>query len=520
MTTLTTVGYGDISPQEDSEMLFAALSMIIGGAFYGYIIANLASMMQGLDANARVFHERMDAIVSYMRHRNFPKGLFRRINRYYTHYYECKTALDETHILNGLSNSLQQEVARFLSHDIFCKSYLLKSFRDSQLMTLLGSFSPIQAAIDDVVFQVGDPGMEMFFITQGNVFAFDNDGNRLIDYKPGSVFGEFACLGLIGGRIFNTQCLDLCEMCSITRNDLEEASYAYPTQMNTVESHARKALSNITRKLDLENVTGTLKMLAKRRDLVLSDSWTGRVASIEDGEFADDEDETLLTPFHEEKEGTMRPKWLIRDNDNEEQQKMGDEEKAEKDDEDVKSNDILKTSSTPKYTSRVDADALAEELHTIQNIFHKSVNSLRNSVESNRSTLQRVESMLMKSLQDSSTNIASVVATGGRRGSSIGMRGLPRRQSIASISRRSSMSPVPHTNPFVDFVQKNQLSKRRSVGSLFDARLAEKQKKRSNRRRLSNRPTKEYKKSTDGDSSSHSTATVKKVMVSDQSLFM
>ena len=37
-------------------MLFAALSMIIGGAFYGYIIANLASMMQGLDANAVVLH--------------------------------------------------------------------------------------------------------------------------------------------------------------------------------------------------------------------------------------------------------------------------------------------------------------------------------------------------------------------------------------------------------------------------------------------------------------------------------
>ena len=102
-------------------MLFAALSMIVGGAFYGYIIANLASMMQGLDANARVFHERMESIVSYMRHRKFPKILFRKINRYYTHYYECKTALDEGHILNGLSNSLQQEVARFLSHDIFCK---------------------------------------------------------------------------------------------------------------------------------------------------------------------------------------------------------------------------------------------------------------------------------------------------------------------------------------------------------------------------------------------------------------
>ena len=103
--------------------------------------------------------------------------------------------------------------------------------------------------------------------------TFTNLNSTVYDTKFGSpekisVSRLLTCLGLIGGRIFNTQCLDLCEMCSITRHDLEEACYGYPTAMNTVESHARKALKNITRKLDLESVTGTLKILAKRRDLV------------------------------------------------------------------------------------------------------------------------------------------------------------------------------------------------------------------------------------------------------------
>ena len=34
-TTVTTVGYGDITPQNDDEKMFTMFSMIVGGAFYG-----------------------------------------------------------------------------------------------------------------------------------------------------------------------------------------------------------------------------------------------------------------------------------------------------------------------------------------------------------------------------------------------------------------------------------------------------------------------------------------------------
>ena len=32
---MTTVGYGDITPQNDDERIFTMLSMMVGGAFYG-----------------------------------------------------------------------------------------------------------------------------------------------------------------------------------------------------------------------------------------------------------------------------------------------------------------------------------------------------------------------------------------------------------------------------------------------------------------------------------------------------
>ena len=68
MTTLTTVGCGDILPTSDAERAYAMLAMIVGGAFYGYIVGSFTSMVSELDLNVRACHdkwhqaERLDGI--------------------------------------------------------------------------------------------------------------------------------------------------------------------------------------------------------------------------------------------------------------------------------------------------------------------------------------------------------------------------------------------------------------------------------------------------------------------------
>lgn len=45
MTTLTTIGFGDITGHSNSEMLFTIVTMFIGIGFFGYIIAHINSML-------------------------------------------------------------------------------------------------------------------------------------------------------------------------------------------------------------------------------------------------------------------------------------------------------------------------------------------------------------------------------------------------------------------------------------------------------------------------------------------
>ena len=47
ITTMTTVGYGDISPGNNSEYVFAMGVMLLGASMYAFIIGNIASVFAG-----------------------------------------------------------------------------------------------------------------------------------------------------------------------------------------------------------------------------------------------------------------------------------------------------------------------------------------------------------------------------------------------------------------------------------------------------------------------------------------
>ena len=55
------VGYGDICPSSDLGRIYVATSMLIGGGVYGFIIANMTSIVASSDANVKKF-EKMDLI--------------------------------------------------------------------------------------------------------------------------------------------------------------------------------------------------------------------------------------------------------------------------------------------------------------------------------------------------------------------------------------------------------------------------------------------------------------------------
>jgi hypothetical protein len=72
ITTLTTVGYGDIYPYTNSEIFLTATIQFIGTMAFAYITASIHSVVQSEDMTAMLIKQKITQLNEYMKHRQLP----------------------------------------------------------------------------------------------------------------------------------------------------------------------------------------------------------------------------------------------------------------------------------------------------------------------------------------------------------------------------------------------------------------------------------------------------------------
>lgn len=64
-TTVTTVGYGDISAGTDLEMVLAIFWMVVGAGFYSYTVGSLSSFLSAIDTRESVLASKLAAVYEF-----------------------------------------------------------------------------------------------------------------------------------------------------------------------------------------------------------------------------------------------------------------------------------------------------------------------------------------------------------------------------------------------------------------------------------------------------------------------
>ena len=83
VTTLTTIGYGDITPANSLQFIYVIIIMLMGAAIYGFIIGNIANIIANIDVAKSQFREKVETIDTFLKYRNIPGDLQKRIHDYY-----------------------------------------------------------------------------------------------------------------------------------------------------------------------------------------------------------------------------------------------------------------------------------------------------------------------------------------------------------------------------------------------------------------------------------------------------
>ena len=229
VTTLSTIGYGDLTPATDPQIAFTMVVMLLGVAVYGYVIGNVASLLANIDLAKRHYLENMERLGAFMRYRNIPLMLQRRLRDYYAHLWENRLGgYDESSVMADLPESLRIELALFLRRDFIEQAPLFKSASHELVREIALQLRPMVFTPGDYIMRTGQYGRHMYFISHGTVEIIAADGHTVLaTLTGGEFFGEVALL-FSQPRNANVRAMDYCDLYILDKDTFDQVLARYP----------------------------------------------------------------------------------------------------------------------------------------------------------------------------------------------------------------------------------------------------------------------------------------------------
>lgn len=113
ITTMMTVGYGDITPKTLLEMSIAAFTMLFGCGIFGYSFNLIGKIMNEMNEESDKLNTSLMAIKNYMRKKNINNELQYHIKEYVEYYLKSTNQTNselEDKIINTLTIPLKKQL--------------------------------------------------------------------------------------------------------------------------------------------------------------------------------------------------------------------------------------------------------------------------------------------------------------------------------------------------------------------------------------------------------------------------
>jgi len=245
ITTLTTIGYGDITPQGAFQTVFVIFIELLGAGMYGMIIGNIANLIANIDVAKSQYKDKLDKINAFLNYRNIPHPLQRKINDYYSYLWESRRGYDESAVLQDLPIALKTTVALQINRGIIEKVPLFQTASEDLIREIVLNLNPVVFTPGDIIVTAGEVGFEMYFISQGSVDVLSADEQTVYaTLAAGQFFGEIALL-LSMPRTATIRAREYCDLYRLDKDNFDRVIQRYPDFAERINELAEKRKAEI-----------------------------------------------------------------------------------------------------------------------------------------------------------------------------------------------------------------------------------------------------------------------------------
>ena len=252
VTTLVTVGYGDICATNTSERIYVTVIMIIGIFMYSYTVSSISTIISTLDTRKAKLNSKLDLLSHIARKHKLSVHFEQKVSMAieYEHRNNDKE-LEE--VVADLPVTLKQQLLNIIyGQKIKQNSFLAQ--RSSQFATwVVSKLKPVKIGKKEFIYKENEFATEMYFIYKGTASLMAKSGGDFFPYiiiEENYFFGEVDLLFSSNKTHFHTAYSEEgCELLSLSRENFEELLGCFEDETIEICLQAKQRLDRTNNKL-------------------------------------------------------------------------------------------------------------------------------------------------------------------------------------------------------------------------------------------------------------------------------
>lgn len=245
VTTMVSVGYGDIRAHNELEMVYAAFTMLLGTILYGYFIGSIAASIANADYLRSRYKEKLNCLQSFFKRSRVDADVANRVTDHFGYLWARNQGIQAQTLFKDLPLALQADVCMDVYREAISKVPLFRNKGLGFMRLLSLVMQPSLHLKGEYVVRVGDFGQEMYFIQRGSVEVVSADGEEIFaSMKDGDFFGEislvFSC-----PRTASIRAKTNCDLFVLSKRDLDHVLLSFPEISKQIQLEAKMRFSQV-----------------------------------------------------------------------------------------------------------------------------------------------------------------------------------------------------------------------------------------------------------------------------------
>ncbi|XP_067432475.1 potassium voltage-gated channel subfamily H member 4 isoform X2 [Thunnus thynnus] len=242
LSSLTSVGFGNVCANTDSEKIFSICTMLVGALMHALVFGNVTAIIQRMYSRRSLYHTRMKDLKDFICVHRLPQQLKQRMLEYFQTTWSVNNGIDANELLHDFPDELRADIAMHLNKDIL-QLPVFKGASRGCLRSLSLHIKTSFCVPGEYLIRQGDALHASYFVCSGSLEVL-KDGMVLAILGKGDLIGsDLPGPDQVTKTNADVKALTYCDLQYISVRGLREVLELYPEYASVFASDIHNNLT-------------------------------------------------------------------------------------------------------------------------------------------------------------------------------------------------------------------------------------------------------------------------------------